>query len=94
MYELFNLVPFSWSNISWISVVRQAPTAIALALVCSFGTPMDIVAIQAQVDYEIDSDYEASTIGYANLAAGLFAGGGTGAALVLFHHVWLCLLTC
>lgn len=59
-------------------MLLQVPTAIALALVCSFGTPMDIVAVQTQVEYEIDSDLEVSTIGYANLAAGLFAGGGTG----------------
>lgn len=78
VYQLFNLVPFAWSNISWMSILRQAPTAVALALVCSFGTPMDIVAVQAQMDYDIDSDYEVSTIGYANLAAGLLAGGGTG----------------
>lgn len=78
VYELFNLYPFAWSNISWASIARQVPKAIALALVCSFGSPMDIVAIQAEVDNEIDSDYEASTIGFANLAAGLFAGGGTG----------------
>lgn len=83
VYDLFNLFPFSWSNISWISILRQIPTAIALALVCSFGTPMDIVAVQAQVDYEINSDYEVSVIGYANLAAGLFTGGGTGVISLL-----------
>ena len=44
---------------------------------------MDIVAVQTQVEYEIDSDLEVSTIGYANLAAGLFAGGGTGMRITL-----------
>jgi MFS superfamily sulfate permease-like transporter len=81
VYGLFNLYPFAWNNIAWLAILRQIPTVIALALVCSFGTPMDIVAVQAQVDYDIDSDHEASTVGYANLAAGLFAGGGTGACL-------------
>lgn len=53
---------------------------------------MDIVAVQAQVEYEIDSDYEVSTIGYANLAAGLFAGGGTGVepALLCMNHLNAC----
>jgi hypothetical protein len=78
VYELYNLVPFGWNNISWMSIARQLPTAVALALVCSFGTPMDIAAVQAQVDFDINSDHEVNIIGCANLAAGLFAGGGTG----------------
>jgi sulfate permease, SulP family len=79
VFGLFNLVPFSWSNIAWGAVLRQAPTAVAMLLVCCFGTPMDIMAVQAQVDFDIDSDYEVTTIGTANLAAGALAGGGTGA---------------
>jgi MFS superfamily sulfate permease-like transporter len=79
VFQLFNLVPFSFRNVAWGAVVHQAPTMLALVIVCAFGTSMDIMAVQAEVPYEIDNDAEVSAVGLSNVAAGLFAGGGTGA---------------
>ena len=78
VYKLYNLVPFHWDNIGWAALLHQAPTLLAVCVVCSFGTSMDIMAVQAEVPHEIDADKEISVVGLANVAAGVFAGGGPG----------------
>jgi MFS superfamily sulfate permease-like transporter len=75
VYRLYNLIPFTWSNIGWHALLRQAPTLLAVCIVCTFGVSMDILAVQAQLPYEIDADREMASVGAANVAAGLFTGG-------------------
>jgi MFS superfamily sulfate permease-like transporter len=79
VYKLFNLVPFAWNNFGWAAILHQTPTILALCIVCAFGTSMDIMAVQAELPREIDADWEISTVGMSNIAAGLFTGGGPGA---------------
>lgn len=40
---------------------------------------MDVMAVQAEAPWELNSDQEISALGVGNLLAGLFAGGGPGA---------------
>lgn len=84
VFKLFNLVPFAWGNIGWLALVAQAPKLLALVLMCAFGTSMDIMAVQAEVSEEIDTDWEVMVIGWSNVFAGIFGGGGTGAPLISF----------
>eukprot|EP00892_Ulva_mutabilis_P001349 jgi/Ulvmu1/11214/UM072_0051.1 len=78
VFRMFNLVPFSWGSIGWLALARQAPKLLALVVVCAFGTSMDIMAVQAEADAEVDTDWEVQTIGWANVLAGAAGGGGTG----------------
>ena len=48
VYALFNLVPFEWRNFGWLAMAHQLPTVLAVCIVCSFGTSMDIMAVQAR----------------------------------------------
>jgi MFS superfamily sulfate permease-like transporter len=75
VYRLYNLIPFQWSNIGWYALLRQAPTVLAVCIVCTFGVSMDIMAVQAQLPFEVDADSEMASVGAANVAAGLLTGG-------------------
>lgn len=79
VFRMFNLVPFSWGNIGWAALLRQGPKVLALLAVCAFGTSMDIMAVQAEAADEVDADWEVTSIGWANVLAGIVGGGGTGA---------------
>jgi hypothetical protein len=86
VYQLYNLMPFAWSNIDWWALLHQFPTLLAVCVVCSFGTSMDIMAVQAEVQDEIDADGEVAVVGWANVAAGIFTGGGPGACALVQHR--------
>ena len=155
VYELYNLKPFSLSNIGWAALARQAGKMLAVCVVCSFGSMMDITAVQvctflsqlhglrvvvqdglhvcwqatvclfataaasaavavswlqcciahknasrflrkpsncwcvqAELPQEIDADREVAAVGAANLSAGLLAGGGTGAHVILLAAIF------
>ena len=47
-FELYNLVPFAPGNIGWAELARQLPTVLVLCVVCSLGTSMDVMAVQAR----------------------------------------------
>ena len=78
-----------WLGLDWGGVVSPAQVANALALfvVVSFGSSLDIAAVQAGQEaatqggknpYEVDFDHELSTIGLANAVVGLSGSGFTG----------------
>ena len=48
VYELYNLIPFSLSNIGWAALARQAGKMLTVCIVCSFGSTMDITAMQVR----------------------------------------------
>jgi MFS superfamily sulfate permease-like transporter len=77
-FGLYNLVPFSLGNIGWEALLRQVPTLLVVCVVCSLGTSMDVMAVQAETPWELISDQEITALGVGNLLAGLFAGGGPG----------------
>lgn len=53
VYELYNLFPLGGDTVAWWMLVRQIPTLIALFFVISFGSSMDIMAIQTQLPYDV-----------------------------------------
>jgi hypothetical protein len=66
------------SNIDWGVLAKQIPTLVALCFVCSFGTSMDVIAVQADVPESINVNHEIQAAGVANVATGILAGGGPG----------------
>lgn len=48
VYGLYNLVPFRWRAIGWAALARQLPKVATVCVVCSFGSTMDITAMQVR----------------------------------------------
>jgi len=66
------------ASVSWTTLPKQFLSVIGLVIVVSFGSSLDISAIQAEMEgQKIDYNQELVTIGISNLASGL-VGGGTG----------------
>jgi hypothetical protein len=86
-FELYNLFPPALDSVAWGVLARQLPTVAVLCAVCSLGTSMDVMAVQAEVPWELDSDREISALGVGNFLAGVFGGGvGPGAHLEVQPH--------
>jgi MFS superfamily sulfate permease-like transporter len=52
------------------------------------GGVCGVMAVQAEVPWELNSDHEITAVGVGNLLAGLFAGGGPGTIHLCSHiHV-------
>lgn len=73
------VTPLSFDNIAWAALARQLPTVAVVCLVCSLGTSMDVMAIQTEVPWELDTDVEITALGVGNLLAGVIGLGGPGA---------------
>lgn len=89
------MTPLSLDNIAWGALARQLPTMAVVCLVCSLGTSMDVMAIQTEVPWELDTDVEITALGVGNLLAGVLGLGGPGAnplqpaqnfLTVCYHH--------
>eukprot|EP01025_Chloroclados_australasicus_P026602 TRINITY_DN2642_c0_g2_i1.p1 TRINITY_DN2642_c0_g2~~TRINITY_DN2642_c0_g2_i1.p1 ORF type:complete len:900 (-),score=76.19 TRINITY_DN2642_c0_g2_i1:308-3007(-) len=78
IYKLYNLYPFSWDNIAWKTIFNQFIKFFGLFIVVSFGSCMDIAAVQQELPQELDYNKELITVGISNLVTGLLGAGFTG----------------
>lgn len=62
-WKMFGFHEFPPKNIHWRFVPRQAGKILALYFVVAFGSSMDIAAIQADVDTQLDYNRELITVG-------------------------------
>ncbi|CAD7930694.1 unnamed protein product, partial [Amoebophrya sp. A25] len=58
-------------------IPRQAGNWLGLLIVVTFGSSLDVAAIQAEIPYRLDFNSEMRMIGISNLLAGI-SGGMTG----------------
>mmetsp|Transcript_15625 Transcript_15625/g.43700 ORF Transcript_15625/g.43700 Transcript_15625/m.43700 type:complete len:952 (-) Transcript_15625:452-3307(-) len=89
-WDMFHLEHFP-GNIHWPAVFHQIPNLLALFFVVSFGSCMDIAAIQAECPFELDFDRELELIGVSNGLCGIFGCGFTGSYIfsqTLFNFRW------
>ena len=64
VYKLFNVhVDYPFGSVDWSAAVRQTPKLIALFFVVTFGSSLDISAIQADLPMPIDYNRELQTVG-------------------------------
>lgn len=69
---------FDPAAVRWAFIPRQIVNVVGLVLIVSFGSSLDVAAIQAEMAGQIiDYDVELTTIGIGNLASGVI-GGATG----------------
>eukprot|EP00411_Alexandrium_monilatum_P114803 CAMPEP_0175674584 /NCGR_PEP_ID=MMETSP0097-20121207/21790_1 /TAXON_ID=311494 /ORGANISM="Alexandrium monilatum, Strain CCMP3105" /LENGTH=824 /DNA_ID=CAMNT_0016981273 /DNA_START=21 /DNA_END=2495 /DNA_ORIENTATION=- len=69
---------FDPGAVQWWYIPRQVVNVLGLVLMVSFGSSLDVAAIQAEMaGQKIDYDRELMTIGIGNLASGV-VGGATG----------------
>eukprot|EP00892_Ulva_mutabilis_P012584 jgi/Ulvmu1/9699/UM055_0037.1 len=80
-FELLVQLPLSLDSIAWGALARQLPTMAVVCLVCSLGTSMDVMAIQTEVPWELDTDIEITALGVGNLLAGVVGLGGPGSII-------------
>eukprot|EP00208_Stichococcus_sp_RCC1054_P002786 CAMPEP_0206138434 /NCGR_PEP_ID=MMETSP1473-20131121/3325_1 /ASSEMBLY_ACC=CAM_ASM_001109 /TAXON_ID=1461547 /ORGANISM="Stichococcus sp, Strain RCC1054" /LENGTH=727 /DNA_ID=CAMNT_0053531873 /DNA_START=75 /DNA_END=2255 /DNA_ORIENTATION=- len=82
IYELYNWefkssFPFI-GGIDWGAMPRQIPSLIALFLVVTFGSALDVAAIQSDTPFPLDFNAEMITVGTSNIIAGVLGAGMTG----------------
>lgn len=75
VYDLFAPGPYGFL---WGAAAAQIPRAVALAAVVTFGSCLDIAAIQADTPEDLSFDHELATVGASNLLAGALGAGLTG----------------
>ena len=64
VYRLFNLhLSDPFGSTDWAAAVRQLPKLIALFFVVTFGSSLDISAIQADLPTPLDYNRELQTVG-------------------------------
>eukprot|EP00054_Salpingoeca_dolichothecata_P023001 m.152094 g.152094 ORF g.152094 m.152094 type:complete len:1056 (+) comp24534_c0_seq1:22-3189(+) len=68
---------FKFSKIHWHAIPSVIPTWIAMYLVVSFSSSLDVAAVQMELGKPLDFDHELKTVGISNIASGL-TGGFTG----------------
>mmetsp|Transcript_115968 Transcript_115968/g.334891 ORF Transcript_115968/g.334891 Transcript_115968/m.334891 type:complete len:907 (+) Transcript_115968:54-2774(+) len=72
-FKMYN----GFQGIDWRAVMHELPTMVGLFCVVSFGSVLDIAAIQTEQPTPLDFDGELRMIGVANAVSGMF-GGFTG----------------
>ncbi|KIY98753.1 hypothetical protein MNEG_9207 [Monoraphidium neglectum] len=78
LYGMFNIRDLSFDGIYLPALVKQLPKMLALFLVMTFGSCLDVAAIQAEVPIPIDFNRELATVGFSNLVCGLTGSGYAG----------------
>lgn len=65
VYELYNWQFDGWKleGVQWSAMPRQIPSLIALFLVVTFGSALDVAAIQQDTPYPLDFNQELVTVG-------------------------------
>lgn len=95
LYKLYNLQD-GLSGIEWLAILKQVGTAIGLVALVIFGSAMDILAIQTDVEGKIDTDRELLTVGISNVATGAlgigFPGENFDALLQIYFLISHCYL--
>jgi len=60
--------------VHWKLFLQQIPNLVGLCVVVTFGSSLDIAAVQADYTEVLDYNREMKTVGLANLLSGLFGG--------------------
>ena len=77
LYKLYNLQD-GLSGIAWHALLSQTGKMVGLVALVIFGSAMDILAIQADVEGKINIDRELMTVGISNVATGALGVGFPG----------------
>eukprot|EP00879_Flechtneria_rotunda_P026975 GHRR01028828.1.p1 GENE.GHRR01028828.1~~GHRR01028828.1.p1 ORF type:complete len:515 (+),score=170.87 GHRR01028828.1:54-1547(+) len=78
LYNLFNISDWRLSGVYLPALARQIPKMLGLFFVVTFGSCLDVAAIQADTPYPIDFNNELGTVGLSNVVVGLTGSGYTG----------------
>ncbi|KAI8470530.1 MAG: hypothetical protein J3K34DRAFT_255209 [Monoraphidium minutum] len=78
LYSMFNIKDFSLDGVYLPALLRQMPKMLGLFFVVTFGSCLDVAAIQADVPVPIDFNRELATVGVSNIVCGLMGSGYTG----------------
>ncbi|KAF6261741.1 hypothetical protein COO60DRAFT_1699671 [Scenedesmus sp. NREL 46B-D3] len=78
LYKLFNIQDWTLDGICFPALLRQAPKMLGLFFVVTFGSCLDVAAIQADMPFPIDFNSELGTVGLSNIVVGLSGSGYTG----------------
>jgi MFS superfamily sulfate permease-like transporter len=71
LYELFNIKDWRLDGVYLPALVRQIPKMLGLFFVVTFGSCLDVAAIQADMPFPIDFNSELGTVGLSNVIVGL-----------------------
>lgn len=76
VYELYNWKFDGWrlEGVQWSAMPRQLPSLVALFLVVTFGSALDVAAIQQDTPWPLDFNQELVTVG-ATCCCHLHAAG-------------------
>uniref|UniRef100_A0A383VST7 STAS domain-containing protein n=1 Tax=Tetradesmus obliquus TaxID=3088 RepID=A0A383VST7_TETOB len=78
LYKLFNIEDWEFDGICLPALLRQIPKMLGLFFVVTFGSCLDVAAIQADMPFPIDFNSELGTVGLSNIIVGLSGSGYTG----------------
>eukprot|EP00051_Salpingoeca_urceolata_P019365 m.281611 g.281611 ORF g.281611 m.281611 type:complete len:1038 (-) comp19404_c0_seq9:16-3129(-) len=68
---------FEFAKVHWSACAQQIPTWIAMYIVVTFSSCLDVAAIQMELGKPLDFNHELQTVGISNLCSGV-TGGFTG----------------
>lgn len=71
LYELFHIQDWHLDGIDFPAMARQIPKMLGLFFVVTFGSCLDVAAIQADMPFPIDFNSELGTVGLSNMIVGL-----------------------
>lgn len=71
LYELFNIEDWHLDGVYLPALARQIPKMLGLFFVVTFGSCLDVAAIQADMPFPIDFNSELGTVGLSNMIVGL-----------------------
>jgi SulP family sulfate permease len=71
LYELFNIEDWRLDGVYLPAIARQIPKMLGLFFVVTFGSCLDVAAIQADMPFPIDFNSELGTVGLSNMVVGL-----------------------
>lgn len=74
LYELFHITDWHLDGVLWSAILRQLPKMLGLFFVVTFGSCLDVAAIQADMPFPIDFNGELATVGLSNMIVGLSGG--------------------
>eukprot|EP00877_Chromochloris_zofingiensis_P013889 jgi/Chrzof1/8754/Cz03g23090.t1 len=78
LYKLYNIRDFKLDGIYLPGLIRQVPKMLGLFFVVTFGSCLDVAAIQTDMPVPIDFNRELGTVGLSNIVVGLSGSGYTG----------------
>eukprot|EP00878_Enallax_costatus_P013193 GHUV01013790.1.p1 GENE.GHUV01013790.1~~GHUV01013790.1.p1 ORF type:complete len:1035 (+),score=287.38 GHUV01013790.1:628-3732(+) len=78
LYKLFNIQDWRLDGIYFPALIRQIPKMLGLFFVVTFGSCLDVAAIQVDMPFPIDFNGELGTVGLSNVIVGLSGSGYTG----------------